>query len=202
MLYRQLIYIYAHDFNFIKRFLFHRPDYRILRSYLTYVHVPVTQEDSVFDPVFEPEIPYWSEDIDSPSRVDVTLQARDGTVGDIVIPTSVEKCVLSVTYLYGNKTYKFFTRNLNFAWPPVKQKGDARFILPIKSAKLLNEKLEEVHEVTGKIKKYAGPYNDFFNQDVMPSDMFTYDDYKFLKITNLLGKDSVTPVDSFIRLPC
>ena len=197
-----LLFLYAHVMHFIRRFLFYRPDYKIIKGYLDYVHVPVTQEDLEFDPLFKEEVKYWDDETDTWHSTDITPYAREGTVGDIAIPTSVEKCVVSLTYLYGNRTYRFFTRDMNYKWPPARENTGVRFIVPIKSASLLDEDLEYVHDVTGKIKKYAGPYNDFFNQDVTPNDMFTFDDFKFLRIVNLLNKEYVVPADSFIRPPC
>lgn len=197
-----LLYTYARVMSFIRRYLFHRPDYKIVRAYLDYVHVPVTQEDLEFDPVFKNEVTYWDDETDTSHSVEITKYAREGTVGDIVIPTSVEKCLVSLSYLYSNRTYTFFTRDMNYMWPPVNPNEGARFIIPIKSASLLDEDLDYVRDVTGKIKKYAGPYNDFFNQDVTPNDMFTFDDYKFLRILNFMNKECVIPCDSFIRLPC
>lgn len=199
--YKYILFCTVYVVDVVKRYLFWRPDFKILKAEMDYVHVPVIEEDPELDPVFNGEKAYWDDDQEVGSCVDVTSYAREGTVGDIVIPTSVEQCVVSIWYLYGEKTYRFFTRDLKYVWPPFNPREDTKFIVPIKRAELLDGDMEFVRDVTGKIKKYAGPRNNFFNQEILPDDMFTYSDYKFLRIENILGKEYIVASDGIIRTP-
>lgn len=183
-----------------KRLFLWRPDYKILKAELEYVHVPVVTEEEL-DPLWVPEQKYWDEDESTGSFVNITKYAQNGTIGDIAIPDSVEQCVVSMWYLYNDKCWRFFTRDLNFKWPPEVGSTSMKFTLPIKSAHLLNDDMEETYDVTGKIKKYAGPYNNFFNQEVTPDDMFGHYDFKFLKIVNLIGREYIVASDHMIRVP-
>jgi hypothetical protein len=187
-------------FDVYKRYLLWRPNYKVLKAEMEYIHVPVTEDEDDLDPLWIGEKKYWSEDQESSSYVDITKYIREGTVGDIVIPVSIEQCVISIWYFYNDKTYKFFTRDLNFKWPPPKPSG-MKFTLPIRSAELLDEDLETIEDVTGKIKKYAGPFNNFFNQEIVPDDMLGSFRYSFLKIVNILGTELVVAADDIIRVP-
>lgn len=197
---KKIFCFFSNIYEVYKRYFLWRPNFKILKAEMEYVHVPVTEDEDDLDDLWLSEKKYWSEEEDSGSYLDITKYARDGTVGDIVIPTSVEQCVVSIWYLYNDKTYKFFTRDLNYKWPPPVPRG-VKFTLPIRSAELLDEDLEFVEDVTGKIKKYAGPFNDFFNQEIVPDDMLGSFSYKFLKIVNLIGREYVVAAEDIIRVP-
>lgn len=190
--------------NLFKSYFLWRPNYKILKAELDYLHVPVEAEDELedeLDPVFRGETKYWDEDRDVWSWVDITKYAKEGTVGDIIIPMSVENCVVSLWYTFNDKCYKFFTRDLEYVWPPQDSRDPAKFVLPIRSAELLDGEMEVIRDVTGKIKKYAGPYYNFFYQDILPDDLFQSRDFKFLKIVNILGQEVVFPHDDLIQVP-
>ena len=187
-------------YNVYKRCFLYRPNYKILKAEMDYVHIPVTEDEDDLDHLWLAEKKYWSEDRKSGSYVNITHYVREGTVGDIVIPVSIEQCVISVWYFYNGSTYKFFTRDFNFKWPPPEPEG-VKFILPIRSAELLDDELEFIVDVTGKIKKYAGPFNNFFNQHIAPDDMLISDDYSFLKIVNILGVEMIVALHDIIKVP-
>jgi len=171
-----------------------------LKAEIEYIHVPVTEDEDDLDELWLPEKQYWSKNYESGSYLNVTNYARDGTVGDIVIPISIEQCVMAIWYVYNDKTYKFFTRNLHYRWPPPEPQN-MKFTLPISRAELLDTDLEPIDDVTGKIKKYAGPFNNFFNQRIVPDDMFGDFDYKFLRIVNILGIELIVAAEDIIRVP-
>ena len=188
--------------NVFKRYFLYRPNYKVLKAELEYVHEPVVSEETDLDPLWVPEQKYWDEDEPTVSFVNITKYAQEGTVGDIIIPESIEQCLISLWYLYNDKSWRFFTRDLKYKWPPDSDHGVMKFTLPIKSAHLLNENKEEIYDVTGKIKKYAGPFNNFFNQEISPYDMLGYDyKFNFLKIVNLVGREYVVACDNIIRVP-
>ena len=199
-LFKSIFCFVSKFYGVYKSYFLWRPNFKILKAEMEYVHVPVTEDEDDLDELWLPEKKYWSEDEESGSYLNITKQAREGTVGDIVIPISVEQCVVSIWYLYNDKTYKFFTRNLDYKWPPPVPRG-MKFTLPIKTAELLDEDLEFVEDVTGKIKKYAGPFNDFFNQEIVPDDMLGTFRYKFLKIVNLIGQEYVVAAEDILRVP-
>lgn len=188
--------------NLFKRLFLYRPNYKVLKAELEYVHEPVVTEETDLDPLWVPEQKYWDEDEPTGSFVNITKYAQEGTVGEIIVPDSIDQCIISLWYLYNDKTWRFFTRDLKYKWPPESDRGVMRFTLPIKSAYLLDEDMEEINDVTGKIKKYAGPFNNFFNQEITPDDMLgcSYQ-FKFLKIVNLIGREYIVACDQVIRVP-
>lgn len=197
---KKCLFFYASVFGVFRKYILHTPDYEIIKAEIDYVHSPVTEEE-VLDPVWKVDQTYWDDNENTASYIDVTKYAREGTVGDIVVPVSIDQCVLSIWYTFNDKCYKYFTRNLNYRWPPENTGSGMRFSLPIRSAELLDSDMEVVRDVTGKIKKYAGPYSDFFKQEIIPDDMFTYDDYSFLRIVNIIGQEYLVASDGIIRVP-
>lgn len=201
---QQFIFIYANVVNFLKRHFLYRPNFKILKAELDYVHMPSLSHanDDPLDPFWDDEKEYWDDESEVIcSYVNLTQCARNNTVGDIIVPYSISDCVVSIWYLYNEKVYKFFTRNMDYVWPPVKSRGLMKFSLPIRYAELLDEDKKIVADVTEKIKKYAGPHCDFFNQEVVPDDMFPRYEYKYLRIVNIIGKEYTVENDDYIKVP-
>lgn len=106
-------------------------------------------------------------------------------------PECVKNILIRIKFWYNNKIYKFLTRNKEFDWPPKKKSG-VSFHIPLKSALLMDVSGKPVKDVLGKIIRYAGPYNDFYGNDIKIEDMFwysreVYNEYPIIKLTNILG---------------
>ena len=99
-------------------------------------------------------------------------------------PDDVKNAVFTVKYFYGGKRYRMITKDSDFKWPPVEQ--EATFRTPITSAVLLNKDVP-VHNVTKKLAKTMGPRKDFHGHDVPVEDLFCFDDYTDICITNIMG---------------
>ena len=58
----------------------------------------------------------------------------------------------------------------------------------------MNDDCEVVRDVTEKTKRYAGPRNNFYGEEIPIRDIFTYDEmtltkeYPYLVITTALGQ--------------
>lgn len=184
----------------LKRFLFGGRNYQVLKAELTYTHVPIENEnDIVFDPFWNTEFKYWDDIDDTEHVIDVTNFARMNTVNDIVIPDCVRDVCVCVTYVYNSKTWKYFTRNMNYSWPPV-QSDEMKFSLPLLRVELLDGDKNVVKNVTERFKMYSGPYGNMFEEMVTPYDLFT-EEFEYLKIVNLIGHVSLTRIDEIIHLP-
>lgn len=117
----------------------------------------------------------------------------DVDVDDVIDnpPECVKNILIRIKFWYNNKIYKFLTRNKEFKWPPTKKSG-VSFHIPLKSAVLMDVSGKPVKDVLGKIIRYAGPYNDFYGNDIKIEDMFwysreVYNEYPIIKLTNILG---------------
>lgn len=191
--------------NIFKRCFLYRPNYKILNAELEYIHEPLITYEDDLDPLWLPEVKYWSDDIATNTMVNITNYAQEKTVGDIIIPLSIDPTLITLWYLYNDKCWKFFTRDINYKWPPEATTGGGsvmKFTFPIKTAHLMNNSMENIYDVTGKIKKYAGPFNNFFNQEITPDDILGFEfDFKFLKIVNIVGTVYIVSVDDIIKVP-
>jgi len=112
---------------------------------------------------------------------------------NINVPNNVTKVILRIKYWYNDKMYKFLTNDLNHEWPP-KQANGIVFNMPIVSAQLLDSNDKPVKDVLNKIKRYAGPRGDFYDDKTTKiHDMLYYDDetlkfdYPTIKLKSALG---------------
>ena len=93
---------------------------------------------------------------------------------------------------------------MDHPWPPPRKSGVV-FNIPIVSATLIDSDDKPVKDLLNKIRRYAGPRNDFHNQKVKISDMLYYDietlenEYPRIKLKNILGmKKIVSTADDYI----
>jgi len=112
---------------------------------------------------------------------------------NINVPNNVTKVILRIKYWYNDKMYKFLTNDLNHEWPP-KQANGIVFNMPIVSAQLLDSDDKPIKDVLNKIKRYAGPRGDFYDDKTTKiHDMLYYDDetlkfdYPTIKLKSALG---------------
>jgi len=110
----------------------------------------------------------------------------------------VSGLVYTVKYSYGNKSYKFISRNTeNISWP-YKPSG-FRFTMPFISVWALDEFGNEVKEITKHFKKAAGPKGDFHNQDVEIKDVMKYD-YQKIRVKYIMSSKVLTEDDSVLAI--
>jgi len=120
-------------------------------------------------------------------------------------PENVTKVLMRVKYWFNNRVYKFLTYNHEYDWPP-KYNKNMSINIPLLSAKLLNENGTPVKDLYAKIKRYAGPYYDFYgDQKIKISDMLFYDEdtlkntFPKILIRDIFGRvKTVSTVDGYI----
>lgn len=176
-------------------------NWKIYKVGMTYVHSPIEDEDDyIFDPFWDRESRYWDDEKTSSHYMDVTRDYNLGLLADVEVPESVDDLVLSVSYEYNKKIWKYFTRDLNFSWPPVSE-NEMSFCPPYIKAEVVDETGSVIKDVTDKFKKYAGPHGNFFCEpDIRPIDLFPYV-YKKLRVLNLLNQTKEFTLFEPIRLP-
>lgn len=127
-----------------------------------------------------------------------------------IIPQNVDNVILRIKYWCNGKIYKVITSDINFV-PSEPKSNDVRFSIPLSRAWLLDQDDKPVRDITEKVRRYAGPRNDFHGQDVKLVDFLYYtqktlkDEYPKLLLLNTLGmkklvltlKDSTTD----LRIP-
>jgi len=175
-----LIYIFK---SLVKK-LTYVDDFTIVTECIEY-DVDHTKSKDSDEPFWINERKVWDSDIDG--------YYADIDVADVINnpPECVKNILVRIKFWYGNKIYKYLTRDTEFKWPPKKKPG-VSFHVPLKSAVLIDVSGKPVKDVLGKIIRYAGPHNDFYRNDIKIEDMFwysreTYNEYPIIKLTNILG---------------
>ena len=109
-----------------------------------------------------------------------------------IIPQNVDNIILRIKYWYNGKIYKVITSDIDFV-PSDPKSNDIRFSIPLSRAWLLDQDDKPVRDITEKVRRYAGPRNDFHGQDVKLVDFLYYtrktlkDEYPKLLLLNTLG---------------
>lgn len=159
-------------------------DFTIVTESIEY-DVDHTKNKDTDEPFWIKERKVWDSGIDG--------YYADVDIDDVIDnpPECVKNILIRIKFWYNNKIYKFLTRNKEFKWPPKKKPG-VSFHIPLKSALLMDVSGKPVKDVLGKIIRYAGPYNDFYGNDIKIEDMFwysreVYNEYPIIKLTNILG---------------
>jgi hypothetical protein len=113
-----------------------------------------------------------------------------------IIPQNVKNLVLRVKYWYGGKIYKAISTDIKFK-PGEKEHNGMNFTIPISNAVLVDHDDKPRVDITEKVKRYAGPRNDFHGERV-PLQSFLYYTKKMLEkkypkiiISNSLGMKKI-----------
>ena len=187
----------------VMKILFSKPNFTIVGRYIEYV-VDHTKE-------FKTDEPFWEREREQIEPGTKTYLANVDIDDEIPEPPdAVEKLIIRVKFWYNNKIYKFLTSNCKYTWPPVKVKT-MRFHIPLSSAQLLDANDKPVKDVLEKIRRYSGPYSDFYGEKMKISDMFYYEEsfmatmYPKIKIKNCFGMlktvDTATGYLTDLQLP-
>lgn len=124
---------------------------------------------------------------------------------DVVMPPNIKELIIRVKYWYGDKLYKYITRDIQYTWPPKRREGII-FNIPIVSAHLIDDDGNEVRDVLQKVIRYMGPHQECSGNEKIKITEMLYYDYNVLKIDlpkirlkNALGKTkTVSTVEGYL----
>jgi hypothetical protein len=160
-----LIKLLSNVFYFYKK-LTTPPDYTVISEELEYV-IDYRMKYQVEDPFWEQEEKDWDGILD-----EFHLYATGRPFRHTIVPQNVKNLVLRVKYWYGGKMYKAISHDINFK-PGENESADMSFSIPLSSAWIVDHDDKPQVNITEKVKRYAGPRNDFHGQSV-PLQAFLY----------------------------
>ena len=172
-------------FNNIISFFSHKYDFTVVNRQIEY-HVNHDVEYETDDPFWENE----RSEIDPDTEYYIAPLDMDAKIPKP--PDAVDEIIIRVKYWYKNKVYKYMTYNVDYEWPPKKTKRMS-FHIPLVNAQLVDSRGEPVRDILEKIRRYAGPYSDFYGENVKISHMFYFDRnvlkhvFPKIKIKNCIG---------------
>jgi hypothetical protein len=179
-------------------------DYTIISEELEY-RVDYRMKYHVEDPFWAQEERDWDGILD-----EFYLVATGQPFRYTVIPQNVKNLVLRVKYWYGGKVYKAISQDINFR-PGENVTREMSFSIPLSSAWIVDHDDKPQVDITQKVKRYAGPRNDFHGERV-PLKEFLYYTTKTLRtkypkivLGNSLGmKKTILTLEDFttdLRIP-
>jgi hypothetical protein len=160
-------------------------DYSVARVDMEYYLTPGMKYE-VEDEFWGEESKHW-DDLHA-LYTDVTGRSFAGTV----VPQNVHKIIIRRKYWYGGRVYRMITTDIDAEFPPKEGKGMV-FSIPLTGAWLCDADDKPVRCVTEKIRRCAGPKNDYHGCDVPLRDVLFYDEdmlrevYPKLMLQNALG---------------
>ena len=179
-------------------------DYSIISEELEY-KIDYRMKYQVEDQFWEEERKDWDGILD-----EFYVRATGRPFRHTVVPQNVRNLTLRVKYWYDGKVYKVITNDINYV--PGKEEGSSMmFTIPLSSVWIVDHDDKPQVNITEKVKRYAGPRNDFHCESVPLKDFLYYTTEtlksRFPKIilTNSLGmkKTLLTLEDSTtdLRIP-
>jgi hypothetical protein len=179
-------------------------DYTIISEQLEY-KIDYRMKYQVEDPFWEEEEKDWDGTLD-----EFHLYATGRPFRHTVVPQNVKNLVLRVKYWYGGKIYKAISQDINFT-PGENEAEGMSFSIPLSNAWIVDHDDKPHVDITEKVKRYAGPRNDFHNEVVPLKDFLYYTTktlnkrYPKIILSNSLGmkKTILTTEDSTadLRIP-
>jgi hypothetical protein len=143
-------------------------DYTIISEELEY-KIDHDMKYKIEDEFWEQEAKTWKDGILDEYHSYVTNKLFRNTI----VPQNVKNIVLRVKYFYNGKIYKAITQDINFV--PGKQEQDNMvFTIPLTNAWIIDHDDKPQVDITEKVKRYAGPRNDFHDQAVPLQDFLYY----------------------------
>lgn len=156
------------------------------------------------DEFWEKESKDWDGVLDQ-YYVDVTGEDFRNTT----IPQNVEKIILRIKYYFNGRVYTAISNNINFR--PGEKEAGMNFHIPLSSVWIVDHNEKPIRDITEKVKRYAGPRNDFHGEKVSLEDFLYYepeylnDEIPNVILTNGIGmKKVVSTTSGFItdlRIP-
>jgi len=180
-------------------------DYRIVSEELEYT-VDHDIKYQIEDPFWAEEAHDWDDGI-----LDTYYVKRPKGFRHTVVPQNVMRTILRIRYYFNGLVYKAISNDISFRPGEEVDDTDMHFSIPIRSAWLVDHDDKPMRNITEKVRRYAGPRNDFHGQKVPLEDFLYYDRsiledlYPSICIMNTLGmKKTVSTLNGFItdlRIP-
>lgn len=177
---------------------FNYKNYDVISASIEY-NISDNKERSLQHIFWKKEMKYWSL-FSNNYWVDITSYFRPKLYENLIkkMPSNIDDYTLYVKYFYNGKKYKYISRNkTTYDWPPT-YSSTIKFSLPIFSSYILNENGERIKNVTKKVKKCAGPKNDFHNQKIKARDISGCE-FDSLEITDIVKNRKVIKYEEFIN---
>ncbi len=111
-------------------------------------------------------------------------------------PHGISDILYKIKYRYNKKSYVCLTDDPSTDVSKIKA-PPMTFKLPLKEVKLLDEDNKVIRDVTKKYIKLLGPNGNFHNY-LTPKvyDLFMYNDYKYIQVTNIIGQTKTVDIQS------
>lgn len=162
-------------------------DYSIISEELEY-KIDHDMGYMIEDDFWEQESSSWEDGVLDEYYTDVTNKNFRNTI----IPENVKYTILRVKYYFNGRRYTAISTDINFK-PGKDEDTSMHFSIPLSSAWIVDHDDKPMRDITEKVKRYAGPRNDFHGQSV-PLRQFLFYDEEFLKdsfpkiiLSNTLG---------------
>jgi len=143
-------------------------DYSIISEEIEY-KIDHDMKYRIEDDFWEKESKSWGDGILDEYHCYVTNKPFRYTI----IPQNVNNLILRVKYYYGGKVYKAITQDINFV-PGKCEQSNMIFSIPLSQAWIVDHDDKPRIDITEKVKRYAGPRNDFHGQRVPLEDFLYY----------------------------
>jgi hypothetical protein len=179
-------------------------DYSIISEELEY-KIDYRMKYQVEDEFWEKESKYWDGVLAEFHSYVTGKQFRR-----TIVPQNVKNVTLRVKYWYDGRIYKAISNDINFI-PGKGEDSSMNFSIPLSSAWIVDHDDKPQVNITEKVKRYAGPRNDFHGQQVSLKDFLYYDiqtlqkKYPKVLLSNSLGMKKIllTSEDSTtdLRIP-
>jgi hypothetical protein len=169
-------------------------EFQMYKVYMTYTYDGKTH-DKLITKFWFNEKKYWLKNGNSEEHFcDVTKKYKKQL--ELFSPKGVDNIVYSIKYYFNNKKYTCITKDPCISLPNKKSSG-ATFRLPLTSVELLDSDKNPVINITKKYLKVIGPYNDFHNaEDIFIKDLFYFDNYEYIKTTNIIKQEKTIDKNS------
>lgn len=160
------------------KYLFVLKNYTVKKAHLEYISPP--KKSALWNDFWRSEERGWSDKKEWKYK-DVLSKWRN--IGPP--PEDVKKVIMTLEYEHEGDNYECVTTNTEIEWPP-KEPQEAQFSLPITQVMMMDQDTP-VRDVTKELKKKMGPRKDFHGEvDVLVEDLFDWDDYTDLMVTNII----------------
>ena len=143
-------------------------DYSIISEELEY-KIDYRMKYQVEDEFWEKESKYWDGVLDEFHSYVTGKQFRR-----TIVPQNVKNVTLRIKYWYDGRIYKAISNDINFI-PGKNESEGMNFSIPLSSAWIVDHDDKPQVNITEKVKRYAGPRNDFHGQQVSLKDFLYYD---------------------------
>ena len=142
-------------------------DYSIISEELEYT-IDYRMKYQIEDDFWDEESKDWDEILNE-FHTYVTGKSFRHTV----VPQNVTSLILRVKYWYNGKVYKAISTDINFK-PGNQEDTRMHFSIPLSSAWIVDQDDKPQVDITEKVRRYAGPRNDFHGQSVALKDFLYY----------------------------